>query len=213
MGEPVSVEAVRQRAEAPDPKVDLQTGCWLWQGTIATNGYGRDGLAYAHRRYYEALVGPIPHGLQIDHLCHNEDRTCLGGVACRHRRCVNPAHLEAVTQAENLHRGPRMAEQMARTHCPQGHPYTGDNLHVRSNGARQCRACACEAVARRRGKTDYPGRGLANGRKTHCPYGHPYDEANTYTDRKGGRNCRACQRIRRAVRRAEVRHLKSEGVA
>jgi hypothetical protein len=81
--------------------------CWLWKGHVGPNGYGYAGKGkLAHRVVYEALVGPIPDGLDLDHLC-------------RVRACVNPAHLEPVTRAENLWRG-----ALARlTACPRGHPY------------------------------------------------------------------------------------------
>ena len=73
--------------------VEVASGCWLWTGATNNNGYGQirvDGQArYVHRLAYETFVGPIPEGFQIDHVCRN-------------RRCVHPAHLEAVTQRENL---------------------------------------------------------------------------------------------------------------
>lgn len=84
--------------------------CWLWTGATIT-GYGTIGLGprthgnvLAHRAVYAELVGLIPEGYQVDHLCHNADATCLAGAACQHRRCVNPAHLEAVPQLRNLER-------------------------------------------------------------------------------------------------------------
>jgi hypothetical protein len=72
-------------------------GCWNWTGALSRNGYGRFGpqaglTVGAHRFAYELLVGPIPEGLDLDHLCRN-------------RRCVNPAHLEPVGRSENLARG------------------------------------------------------------------------------------------------------------
>jgi len=81
-------------------KLDGEDGCWRWNGAHTGNGYaecsnhkGRYGTIHAHRRVYEHLVGPIPNGLDIDHLCRN-------------RWCVNPAHMEPVTRKENLRRSP-----------------------------------------------------------------------------------------------------------
>lgn len=83
----------------------------------------------AHRAIYEALVGKIPDGLVLDHLC-------------RITRCINPEHLEPVTVAENNLRGVGTFAQNARKiHCPNGHFYSGDNLMIRKDGARVCREC------------------------------------------------------------------------
>lgn len=111
----------------------LADGCWAWRGVRNSNGYGLfriDGRSFpVHRAAYELLVGPIPSGLEIDHLCFRRD-------------CVNPAHLEPVTHAENTRRG----------------------RHNQNHG------------------------------KPACHRGHPFDEANTYTDARGNRACRRCQR-------------------
>ena len=111
------------------------SGCWNWTGATAERGYG---LVYnpqtkrfvrAHRRVYEMCVGPIPDGLEIDHLCRNP-------------RCINPDHLEPVTHVENCLRSPIMGQgQTTKTHCPAGHPYEGENLYIFPNGARACRTC------------------------------------------------------------------------
>lgn len=114
-------------------RVDVQAAsvCWPYLGSLATNGYGQmyfDGRRHmAHRVAYELTKGRIPEGLAIDHLCRN-------------RACCNPGHLEAVTPLENSRRAPAWKGNL--THCPQGHPYTGDNLYVRpTDGARICVTC------------------------------------------------------------------------
>lgn len=123
-------------------------GCWIWIGTIdKVTGYGRlsvqGQMRGAHVASHEAHVGPIPAGHEIDHLC-------------RVRRCVNPAHLEAVTRQENARRVPGSfaAENAAKTHCPQGHPYDEVNTYVTPRGKRACRSCRRESsrldMARRR---------------------------------------------------------------
>lgn len=131
-------------------KVEFTDSCWLWTGHRHRQGYGTFWLGtetgYAHRWAYEFCIGPIPEGLQIDHLCHNEDESCLGGPTCLHRRCVRPDHLEPVTSGVNKLRGfAPPAKNARKTHCVQGHPYSGANLVRLQNGYRQCRACVTRA--------------------------------------------------------------------
>lgn len=76
-------------------------GCWVWQGGRDVKGYGKLEGRRAHRVYYERYVGPIPAGLQIDHLCRNTG-------------CCNPNHLDAVTSAENVRRSPRVKLDMRK---------------------------------------------------------------------------------------------------
>jgi hypothetical protein len=133
------VQAPMQGERYPDwlmerfwAKVDKTESCWLWTASCNGGGYGmfRDAVmerrADAHRFSYEFHVGAIPAGLVLDHLCRN-------------RNCVNPEHLEAVTQRVNVHRGLRGPANV--THCPQGHPYEGENVIYATDGARKCRAC------------------------------------------------------------------------
>lgn len=122
-------------------KVEKTETCWLWTASMGRGNYGRfydEELrpVSAHRWAYEQLVGPIPDGLTLDHLC-------------RVRHCVNPDHLEPVTQRENVERIP------PKTHCPHGHAFTAANTYVRKpkapghRPARQCRECARIAAAAR----------------------------------------------------------------
>jgi hypothetical protein len=122
-------------------------GCWEWNLTRTRLGYGRvrwlDTKVYhAHRLAYMEWIGPIPDDLEVDHLCRN-------------RACVNPAHLELVTHAENLTRSPMQpsAVNARKTHCVNGHPFDEENTYLRPgrNGQtwRQCRACAKNNAKRR----------------------------------------------------------------
>ncbi len=117
-------------------------GCWHWPGFVNEQGYPAPRV---RQRAYVEAYGPMPAGTEIEHRCHTEDPTCEGGPTCLHRRCVNPAHLMAVTHLENMLASGRIREQVERQHCPHGHPYSGDNLKLvqRPNGRvwRQCRTC------------------------------------------------------------------------
>ena|SRR5690349_12101561 len=107
--------------------------CWRWEGARIPEGYGQitigGKIRFVHRVVYEWFCGPIPEGLQIDHLCRNTT-------------CANPMHLEPVTPQVNSHRGVGVgAVNVAKTHCPRGHAYDARNTYVRADRSRDCRAC------------------------------------------------------------------------
>lgn len=111
--------------------------CWPWQGYVSKNGYGfitvQGTTKPAHRAVWEHLVGPIPEGLELDHLC-------------KVPLCVNPDHLEPVTQYINNKRSDSPASVAGRkTHCLRGHPFSPDNTTIirRAGGKcdRRCKTC------------------------------------------------------------------------
>lgn len=114
-------------------------GCHLWLGSLDRDGYGRYSGKAAHRLAWEPVHGPVPAGLQLDHLC-------------RVRRCVNPAHLELVTARENLLRSPWTLASInaAKEECPSGHPYSEANTYRYPQGTRSCRICRQERAKARR---------------------------------------------------------------
>ena len=128
-----------------EPKWEvLENGCWKWLLYANNKGYGIWNHAgrsiLAHVVLWERRNGPVPAGLELDHLCRN-------------RLCVNPDHLEAVTHQENISRG----LGARRTHCPYGHPLSGTNLRLGKDGHRYCKACCRlhgRLWARRKRNTD-----------------------------------------------------------
>ncbi|HEY6020211.1 MAG TPA: HNH endonuclease signature motif containing protein [Candidatus Paceibacterota bacterium] len=116
-------------------KVDKSGSCWLWIGAVNEHGYGKVSAGgrkgkykRAHVAAYEMEYGPVPEGLELDHLCHN-------------RRCVRPDHLEAVTRQVNVNRGDNAKGKMVGHLCKYGHALTPDNLYI-SNGRRACKTCS-----------------------------------------------------------------------
>jgi len=181
-------------------KVDKQPeGCWVWQAGKDWDGYGifhACGRSWrAHRWAYESLVAPIPDGLVIDHLCRN-------------RACVNPDHLEPVTDRVNILRGEGVAAVNAdKAACDKGHPLPPD---------RKCRTCAAIAARIHKGWDPEVAAStpieVARADRTHCKNGHEFTEDNTWVEANGHRHCRACHRERsRAAYRKKKEHGQDQG--
>ena len=121
-------------------RIDATGDCWVWTGATNTGGYGRicanGNDWYVHRLVWTALVGEIPDGLELDHLCQN-------------KVCCNPDHLEPTTRKKNQNRNKAgmnaiTRNQVEQTHCQYGHPFSGDNLltyKAEGRTRKRCRAC------------------------------------------------------------------------
>jgi len=178
-------------AECPNPK--LKGPCHVWYGSIQKGGYGS--ISYkgkhmlAHRYVWEQTNGPIPSGLEIDHMC-------------RVRSCCNADHLRVVTHKVNTTENSYSvgAKNKPKTHCPSGHAYDASNTRINKAGSRVC--CQCQ---RDHGRKSYAKRACPRIPPTHCPQGHEYDAENTYTRTNGVKSCRTCHRKCEARRRLKVK--------
>jgi len=161
-------------------RVDIQNWdeCWPWIAGCDDKGYGQfrveEKIRKAYAVIYELMVGPVPSGLELDHLCRN-------------RLCVNPNHLEAVTHQQNLLRSPTAicAVNARKTHCVRGHAFDEANT-IRRGTTRECRACkACR----------YQLSGASPGRPRceRCNRGHEMAGKNLLKRKDGGRECKQCK--------------------
>jgi hypothetical protein len=164
-------------------KIEKTDSCWIWKDRPSSRGYGRlnihqRGSILAHRLSYELHIGEIPSGHVIHHQCGNQ-------------LCVNPAHLEPITQAEHiLKEGHIKQKRLATTHCPKGHEYTLANTVIAKTKygvGRNCKQCNAD-----RWKRNYVP--TPKVPKTHCPQGHAYDGENMSMKKDGYRYCLQCAR-------------------
>lgn len=205
-----------------------ENGCMLWMALLRPNGYPNfavNGLPEsAHRWIYKRLRGPIPEGMELDHLC-------------RIRHCVNPDHLQPVTRKENVRRGNVMVR---KTHCIRGHLYTEENTMWRAHGVRACRECNRIRNKKYNAEHRYykgdqnksyrsdikPANWLtkpvlnikpinsAKARQTHCVNGHEFTKENTrFNSSNGTRMCYACRLIRQMKYHAAQRRKKLEDIS
>lgn len=190
-------------------------GCWLWTGAISTHGYGffgYQGKSWLSHRVSFTLhkKGKLVKGMQINHMCHDQDTNCNDGDRCLHRRCCNPAHLEQVSPKQNTLSGRTPAAKNAqKIHCDNGHEYTPDNTgYVSTTGERYCRTCSnnrkrakrAEVLAEREAKGIIIKMGPAL--KTHCKRGHPLSGDNLHIGPTGIRYCKICCALSTARYRA-----------
>lgn len=198
------------------PKVERRNDneCWPWKAALNEGGYGRllvDGkMERSHRLAYTLLVGPIPEGLVIDHLCRN-------------RACCNPSHMEPVSNAENVARGTvrqrLSAKYAAITHCKRGHAYA-ENSFRNKRGARVCKLCKAHVAKERNqrlteerrarpGPTVWERQSAKWAAVTHCKRGHSFED-NSVRRPNGCRRCKPCAALNQRERNARLRNLKKE---
>jgi hypothetical protein len=204
--------------------VEVTSTCWYWKRSLQS-GYGRiewEGRVIPiHRFSYLIAVGDLIPGMQIDHVCHSNDKTCNENNNCMHRRCVNPAHLEQVTPRVNVlrSRGPTAANAV-KTHCVNGHPFDKENTEKTVDG-RRCSICNKVAHQKydRKVRLARHARGLKHRPYTYtepdtmpsdvrrCDYGHVQTPESVYIYPNGRyKECRACRQISHAVSNSVYKH-------
>lgn len=183
-------------------KVDQSGDCWIWLGGKSSSGYGAFAPAFkeryvAHRFSYELVVGPIPANCDMDHLCRNPP-------------CVNPAHLEPVSHAENCRRGMGFSGRNARkVQCDAGHDLDGDNLYLDPKGRRQCKTCRNRAGREHRARHG-AGQAAAEREARNAEVARRYEAGERVADLMAEYGVARQQIIRWAVSGGARRRTRSE---
>lgn len=176
---------------------DENTGCWNFVGAKNELGYGVIGsggkggrMLGAHRAMWEHLVGPIPPGNHLHHICKNPS-------------CCRPSHLMSVSPYE--HKIVEPNSHRNKTHCVHGHPFSGDNLRVvirNGHEHRECRAC-CNQRVKNAYRRSHPLPSKPRPLKTHCKFGHPLsgDNLSRAGLKRGERVCKLCAAARQREQR------------
>lgn len=179
---------IQSRCNLVNYSLDLP--CWEWQKSLTNTGYGMVSHAgkqwLTHRLTFTLVKGSIPEGTELDHLCRNP-------------ACCNPSHLEAVSHVENCRRGLQGKVnncQTAKTHCPQGHPYSEENTRISKQKGGKANMRSCIKCANIRNNVPAKNTRLDI---THCPQGHEYTEENTKVDKMNKRRCKICIKIKAKI--------------
>lgn len=123
-------------------KIITDEGCWTLPANLNGAGYTKVSIGNKASLLHRLIMEPVPRDMDVDHMCHNnaaKNRTCTGGITCRHRRCFNPEHLRIVTRRENLDAG--NSNYWNRDACPSGHPRSEENTYTTKHGSHICWEC------------------------------------------------------------------------
>jgi hypothetical protein len=123
-------------------KIVTEDGCWNLVANVNHAGYTKVSIKGKQSLLHRLIMGEVPSGLDVDHVCHNEAAAkgeCKGGTTCKHRRCFNPEHLRLATRSENLASGSKAFWNQDA--CPSGHLRTKENMFIDTYNRPVCKPC------------------------------------------------------------------------